>query len=35
MKYLSREIAFAKLAVMVRGAGLVRAELESSAGVRA
>ena len=35
MKYLSREIAFAKLAVMVRGAGLVRAELQSSVGVRA
>ena len=30
MKYLSREIAFAKLAVMVQGAGLVRAELQSS-----
>jgi len=35
MKYLSREIAFAKLAVMVRGAGLVRAELQSSAEARA
>ena len=30
MKYLTREVAFAKLAAMVRGAGLVRAELQSS-----
>jgi 5-methyltetrahydropteroyltriglutamate--homocysteine methyltransferase len=29
MKYLTREVAFAKLAAMVRGAGLVRAELQS------
>jgi 5-methyltetrahydropteroyltriglutamate--homocysteine methyltransferase len=30
MKYLTRDVAFAKLAAMVRGAGLVRAELQSS-----
>jgi len=30
MKYLARDVAFAKLASMVRGAGLVRAEIESS-----
>jgi 5-methyltetrahydropteroyltriglutamate--homocysteine methyltransferase len=30
MKYLTREVAFAKLAAMVRGAALVRAELQSS-----
>ena len=30
MKYLPRAVAFAKLAAMVRGAGLVRAELQSS-----
>jgi 5-methyltetrahydropteroyltriglutamate--homocysteine methyltransferase len=29
MKYLTREVAFAKLAAMVRGAGLVRAEMQS------
>jgi 5-methyltetrahydropteroyltriglutamate--homocysteine methyltransferase len=29
MKYLTRDVAFAKLAAMVQGAGLVRAELES------
>ena len=29
MKYLTREVAFAKLAAMVRGAALVRAELQS------
>jgi 5-methyltetrahydropteroyltriglutamate--homocysteine methyltransferase len=34
MKYLTREVACAKLAAMVRGAGLVRAELQSSVGVR-
>jgi 5-methyltetrahydropteroyltriglutamate--homocysteine methyltransferase len=28
MKYLTRAVAFAKLAAMVQGAGLVRAELE-------
>jgi 5-methyltetrahydropteroyltriglutamate--homocysteine methyltransferase len=31
MKYLRRDVAFAKLAAMVRGAELMRAELESSA----
>jgi len=35
MKYLTREVAFAKLAAMVRGAGLVRAELQSSVAARA
>jgi 5-methyltetrahydropteroyltriglutamate--homocysteine methyltransferase len=35
MKYLTREVAFAKLAAMVRGAGLVRAELQSSVEARA
>jgi 5-methyltetrahydropteroyltriglutamate--homocysteine methyltransferase len=30
MKYLTRDVAFAKLAAMVQGAALVRAELESS-----
>ncbi len=35
MKYLTREVALAKLAAMVRGAGLVRAELQSSAEARA
>ena len=30
MKYLTREVAFAKLAAMVRGVGLLRAELQSS-----
>ena len=30
MKYLARDVAFAKLTSMVRGAGLVRAEIESS-----
>jgi len=34
MKYLTREVAFAKLAAMVRGAGLVRAELQSSVAMR-
>jgi 5-methyltetrahydropteroyltriglutamate--homocysteine methyltransferase len=34
MKYLTREVAFAKLAAMVRGAGLVRAELQSHIGAR-
>ncbi len=29
MKYLTRDVAFAKLAAMVQGAGLVRAELQS------
>jgi len=35
MKYLTREVAFAKLSAMVRGAGLVRAELEADATARA
>ena len=35
MKYLTREIAFAKLSAMVLGAGLVRAELQSSVAARA
>jgi len=35
MKYLTREVALAKLTAMVRGAGLVRAELQSSAEARA
>ena len=30
MKYLTRDVAFAKLAAMVRGAGVVRAELQSN-----
>jgi len=30
MKYLTRDVAFAKLAAMVEGAGLVRAELQSN-----
>jgi hypothetical protein len=30
MKYLTRDVAFAKLVAMVRGAELVRAELTSS-----
>ena len=34
MKYLTREVAFAKLAAMVRGAGLVRAELQSRVEAR-
>jgi len=34
MKYLTREVAFAKLAAMVLGAGLVRAELQSSVAAR-
>src|SRR5262245_4386380 len=32
MKYLSRAVAFAKLVAMVAGAGLVRAEVESTRG---
>jgi 5-methyltetrahydropteroyltriglutamate--homocysteine methyltransferase len=35
MKYLTRDVAFAKLAAMVRGAALVRAELESTVTARA
>jgi 5-methyltetrahydropteroyltriglutamate--homocysteine methyltransferase len=35
MKYLTRDVAFGKLAAMVQGAGLVRAELESSVETRA
>jgi 5-methyltetrahydropteroyltriglutamate--homocysteine methyltransferase len=35
MKYLTREVARAKLAAMVRGAGLVRAELQPSVAARA
>jgi hypothetical protein len=35
MKYLTRDVAFAKLVAMVDGAALVRAELQSSVGVRA
>ncbi len=35
MKYLTREVAFAKLAAMARGAALVRAELQSSVEARA
>jgi len=35
MKYLTRDVAFAKLVAMVQGAELVRAELQSSVGVRA
>jgi 5-methyltetrahydropteroyltriglutamate--homocysteine methyltransferase len=35
MKYLTREVAFAKLSAMVLGAGLVRAELQSSVAARA
>ena len=31
MKYLTRDVAFAKLAAMVRGAALMRAQLQSSA----
>jgi len=29
MKYLARDVAFAKLSAMVQGAGLVRAELQA------
>jgi 5-methyltetrahydropteroyltriglutamate--homocysteine methyltransferase len=35
MKYLTRDVAFAKLVAMVDGAALVRAELQSSVGVGA
>jgi 5-methyltetrahydropteroyltriglutamate--homocysteine methyltransferase len=35
MKYLAREVAFAKLAAMVRGAGLVRAALKAYVTARA
>ncbi len=35
MKYLTRDVAFAKLAAMVEGAGLVRAELQSRVAARA
>jgi 5-methyltetrahydropteroyltriglutamate--homocysteine methyltransferase len=35
MKYLTRDVAFAKLVAMVQGAELVRAELQSSVGVTA
>jgi 5-methyltetrahydropteroyltriglutamate--homocysteine methyltransferase len=35
MKYLTREVAFTKLAAMVRGAALVRAELQSRVAARA
>src|SRR5262245_47406115 len=35
MKYLTREVAFAKLAAMVRGAELVRAEVETDVTARA
>src|SRR5439155_9483664 len=35
MKYLTREVAFAKLSAMVLGAGLVRAELQSSVAASA
>jgi 5-methyltetrahydropteroyltriglutamate--homocysteine methyltransferase len=35
MKYLTRDVAFAKLAAMVRGAGLVRAEQQSTVAARA
>jgi 5-methyltetrahydropteroyltriglutamate--homocysteine methyltransferase len=34
MKYLTREVAFAKLSAMVLGAGLVRAEMQSSVAAR-
>src|SRR6185295_15246033 len=35
MKYLTRGVAYAKLAAMVAGAGLVRAELQSSSAATA
>ena len=35
MKYLTRNVAFAKLAAMVEGAEMVRAELQSTVAVRA
>src|SRR6266850_1179999 len=35
MKYLTREVAFAKLSALVLGAGLVRAELQTSVAARA
>ena len=35
MKYLTRGVAFAKLAAMVEGAEMVRAELQSTVAVRA
>jgi 5-methyltetrahydropteroyltriglutamate--homocysteine methyltransferase len=35
MKYLTREVAFAKLSAMVLGAGLLRAELQSSVAATA
>jgi 5-methyltetrahydropteroyltriglutamate--homocysteine methyltransferase len=35
MKYLTRDVAFAKLVAMVQGAGMVRAELQSSAAATA
>jgi 5-methyltetrahydropteroyltriglutamate--homocysteine methyltransferase len=35
MKYLTRDVAFAKLVALVQGAELVRAELHASVGVRA
>jgi 5-methyltetrahydropteroyltriglutamate--homocysteine methyltransferase len=35
MKYLTRDVAFAKLAAMVQGAGLVRAELQPGVAARA
>ena len=35
MKYLTRDVAYAKLAAMVEGAGLARAELQSSVAARA
>ena len=35
LKYLTREVAFGKMQAMVQGAGLVRAELQSSVAARA
>ncbi len=35
LKYLTRDVAFAKLAAMVQGARMLRAELQSSVAVRA
>jgi 5-methyltetrahydropteroyltriglutamate--homocysteine methyltransferase len=35
MKYLARDVAFAKLAAMVQGAGLMRAEVQSRVAARA
>jgi 5-methyltetrahydropteroyltriglutamate--homocysteine methyltransferase len=34
MKYLTRDVAFAKLSAMVEGAGLMRAEMQSSVAAR-